>query len=104
MKRAESRRAETRLATQSHRQHAIPGRDLPAVDHLAGLHDISKPVQRRGRADVGRHRVGHIAGPVAIGGRREVVGLNRLVEGALDDPEIRRQALERSRAFTRARQ
>ena len=40
---------------------------------------------------------------VAIGGRREVVGLNRLVEGALDDPEIRRQALERSRAFTRAR-
>ena len=38
---------------------------------------------------------------VAIGGRREVVGLNRLVEGALDDPEVRRQALERSRAFTR---
>src|SRR5438876_12152566 len=38
---------------------------------------------------------------VAIGGTREVHGLNRLVEGALDDPEIRRQALERSRAFTR---
>ena len=38
---------------------------------------------------------------VAIGGRREVVGLNRLVEGALDDPEVRRQALERSRAFIR---
>jgi len=38
---------------------------------------------------------------VAIGGRREVVGLNRLVEGALDDPEVRRQALERGRAFTR---
>jgi urease beta subunit len=39
---------------------------------------------------------------VAIGGRREVVGLNRLVEGALDDPEVKRQALERCRAFTQA--
>ena len=38
---------------------------------------------------------------VTIGGRREVVGLNRLVEGALDDAKIRRQALERGRAFTR---
>ena len=39
---------------------------------------------------------------VALGGRREVAGLNRLVEGALDDPEEKRQALERSRVFTRA--
>jgi urease beta subunit len=38
---------------------------------------------------------------VTIGGRREVIGLNRLVEGALDDPEIKRQALERGRAFAR---
>ena len=38
---------------------------------------------------------------VTIGGRREVIGLNRLVEGALDDPEVKRQALERSRSFTR---
>ena len=39
---------------------------------------------------------------VAIGGRREVVGLNRLVEGALDEAAVRRQALERCRAFTGA--
>ena len=38
---------------------------------------------------------------VAIGGRREVVGLNRLVEGALDDPAVRHEALERCRAFAR---
>ena len=38
---------------------------------------------------------------VAIAGRREVVGLNRLVEGALDDADVRRQAFERCRAFTR---
>ena len=39
---------------------------------------------------------------VAIGGRREVAGLNRLVEGALDEPAVRRQALERVRAFASA--
>ena len=39
---------------------------------------------------------------VAIGGRREVVGLNRLVEGALDEAAVRRQALECCRTFTRA--
>ena len=38
---------------------------------------------------------------VAIAGRREVVGLNRLVEGALDDADVRRQAFERCQAFTR---
>ena len=38
---------------------------------------------------------------VAIGGRREVAGLNRLVEGALDEGAVRRQALERVRAFIR---
>ena len=38
---------------------------------------------------------------VAIGGRREVVGFNRLVEGALDEPEVKRRALERCRAFVR---
>ena len=36
---------------------------------------------------------------VAIGGRREVVGLNRLVEGALDEAAVRRQALERWRRY-----
>jgi urease beta subunit len=35
---------------------------------------------------------------VALGGRRIVRGLNGLVAGALDDPAIRRQALERARA------
>ena len=39
---------------------------------------------------------------VAMGGRREVAGLNRLVDGALDEPKVRRQALERCRAFIRA--
>ena len=38
---------------------------------------------------------------VAVGGRREVVGLNRLVEGALDDAGVRRRAFERCQAFTR---
>src|SRR6185295_2439407 len=32
---------------------------------------------------------------VAIGGTREVRGLNRLVEGRLDDPDIRAAALKR---------
>jgi len=38
---------------------------------------------------------------VAIGGRREVVGLNGLVNGALDDQTTRTAALERVEAFTR---
>jgi urease beta subunit len=36
---------------------------------------------------------------VALGGTREVVGLNRLVDGRLDDEAIRRRSLERVRAF-----
>jgi urease beta subunit len=36
---------------------------------------------------------------VAIGGARRIVGLNRLVEGPLDDETIRRRALERVQAF-----
>ena len=36
---------------------------------------------------------------VALGGTREVVGLNRLVEGRLDDEAIRLRALERIRSF-----
>jgi urease beta subunit len=36
---------------------------------------------------------------VALGGTRVVAGLNRLVEGALDDPEVRRRALEAVKAF-----
>jgi urease subunit beta len=36
---------------------------------------------------------------VAIAGRREVVGLNGLVNGALDDEDTRRRALERVRTF-----
>jgi urease beta subunit len=34
---------------------------------------------------------------VALGGQRVVHGLNGLVSGALDDPEVRRQALRRMR-------
>ena len=39
---------------------------------------------------------------VAIGGRREIVGFNRLVEGALDEADVKRRALERCDAFVRA--
>ena len=39
---------------------------------------------------------------VTIGGRREVVGLNRLAEGALDETKVRLQALERCETFTRS--
>src|SRR3954447_16751336 len=38
---------------------------------------------------------------VAIAGRREVVGLNGLVNGELDDPATRAAALERVEAFVR---
>ena len=40
---------------------------------------------------------------VAIGGARVVAGLNRLVEGALDDPDVRRRALEAVKAFAAAK-
>jgi urease beta subunit len=36
---------------------------------------------------------------VALGGSRVVVGLNRLVEGHLDDPTVRAEALERVKKF-----
>jgi len=36
---------------------------------------------------------------VALGGTREVVGLNRLVEGRLDDEAVRRRSLDRVRTF-----
>ncbi len=36
---------------------------------------------------------------VAIGGARRVSGLNRLVEGSLDDEAVRARALEAVRAF-----
>ncbi len=36
---------------------------------------------------------------VALGGAREVVGLNRLVDGRLDDENTRQRALERVRSF-----
>src|SRR5262245_21913945 len=38
---------------------------------------------------------------VALAGLRSVSGLNRLVEGSLDDASTRTKALERARAFTR---
>jgi urease beta subunit len=38
---------------------------------------------------------------VAIGGTREVFGLNRLVEGPLDEPRVRDAALEAVDAFTK---
>ena len=39
---------------------------------------------------------------VAIGGTREVFGLNQLVEGPLDDPAVREAALQAVDAFTKA--
>ena len=39
---------------------------------------------------------------VAIGGTREVFGLNQLVEGPLDDEAVRAAALQAIDAFTRA--
>ena len=39
---------------------------------------------------------------VALGGARRVSGLNRLVEGRLDDPAIREAALTAVEAFTKA--
>ena len=39
---------------------------------------------------------------VAIGGARRVSGLNRLVEGSLDDEGVRKRALEAVRTFTTA--
>jgi urease beta subunit len=39
---------------------------------------------------------------VAIGGSREIYGLNQLVEGPLDDPKVRAAALQAIEAFTRA--
>jgi urease subunit beta len=36
-------------------------------------------------------------GLVALGGRRVVRGLNGLIDGALDDPQVREQALARAR-------
>jgi len=38
---------------------------------------------------------------VTIGGARRIVGLNRLVEGPLDDDDVRRRALERVHTFVR---
>jgi urease beta subunit len=38
---------------------------------------------------------------VAIGGSREVFGLNRLVEGRLDDEDVRARALKSVAAFAR---
>jgi urease beta subunit len=37
---------------------------------------------------------------VAIGGSREIVGLNRLVEGRLDDDAVKRRALRAIESFT----
>ena len=41
---------------------------------------------------------------VAIGGARELAGLNRLVEGRLDDPDVRRRALAAVKSFLSAEQ
>jgi len=40
---------------------------------------------------------------VAVGGRREIFGLNRLVEGRLDDEQVRAAALRAVADFTTAR-
>src|ERR1700704_3468786 len=39
-------------------------------------------------------------GLVALGGLRTVAGLNRLVEGALDDEDVRRRAMDTPTIFT----
>jgi len=39
---------------------------------------------------------------VAFGGARRVTGMNRLVEGPLDDPGVRARALEAMRRFVRS--
>jgi urease subunit gamma/beta len=39
---------------------------------------------------------------VALGGTREVFGLNQLVEGPLDDETVRAKALEAVETFTKA--
>jgi urease subunit gamma/beta len=39
---------------------------------------------------------------VAFGGARRVAGLNRLVEGALDDPAVKSRAMEAVRRFVRS--
>lgn len=39
---------------------------------------------------------------VALAGTREVVGLNRLVEGQLDDPGVKARALAAAAAFSKA--
>jgi urease beta subunit len=39
---------------------------------------------------------------VALGGTREVFGLNELVEGPLDEPEVRDEALAAATAFVKA--
>jgi len=38
---------------------------------------------------------------VSIGGSREIYGLNRLVEGRLDDEQVRTAAMKRLAAFTK---
>jgi urease beta subunit len=40
---------------------------------------------------------------VALGGTRTLYGINRLVEGRLDDPAVRERALLRVRNFAKAR-
>ena len=40
---------------------------------------------------------------VALGGLRTVAGLNRLVEGALDDDDVRRRAMDTATIFTSMR-
>jgi hypothetical protein len=39
---------------------------------------------------------------VAIGGTREIYGLNQLVEGPLDDEKVREEALKAVAAFVKA--
>src|ERR1700694_5527244 len=49
-----------------------------------------------GRVEAGDTRGG---GLVEIGGSREIIGLNRLVEGRLDDPSVRAAAILAAAAF-----
>src|SRR3954463_13203393 len=55
---------------------------------------LDLPAGTAARFEPGESRQGRL---VALGGQRVVHGLNGLVNGPLDDPEVRRQALSRMR-------
>src|SRR5262249_53235713 len=63
-------RANRAGGARSDGQHPVPGGDGPALGDAAVLDHQRLAVQGAGRADVGRHRVDHVAGGEAVGVRR----------------------------------